>query len=548
MKNPTTELVMVSLVMCMCSSLGWSQEGRSIFSVLDTQGRVLTVGQERLGVLTEDDLLDGGGSRIQVWELSTMITQGEAIQLNLESDAFDALLYVVGPGLAEGLRDDDSGGGTNSRICFVPDGPGEYRFVVSTFGFDLGPFTISAISTDSSCANFDTSDSDPISFLASLPTNDRFIEVDQTMQGILTNSDELLEGLFPVQAWKVRGVEGQRMSVDLISEDFDSFLILIGADSNGGYLFDDDGAGRCDSRITFTPPTSAEYLLVVMSTEIEATGSFRLIATEDARPVSLEPCIPLLVDVGDPGRLEEVAIVGTLIADEAVTGRLRGDEQRYRGSPLQGWNLTGTAGERLNIELTSEQFDTYLVFDGPGFYEPLSDDDSAADMNSRICVQLPETGTYRIFAGSYASSVEPDVEYRLEASTRAIASCGEYRRSLNTLAEGAPTIGVDEEKHGGLTGEVVHPDSRRPIEAWILRAPLGTLIYVDVVSDVFDAYLYALSDEDGVLTADDYGDSTNSHMELNMPSSGEVILLVSSYAPDSRGDYRLRISQEPPTE
>ena len=547
MKLRTTEISMVSLVICVCSGLGWSQDGRSVFSVLDTQGRVLVVGQEQIGVLTEDDLLDSSGSRVQVWGLSSMFAEGEAIQLDLTSDAFDALLYVVGPGLNEGLRDDDGGGGTNSSVCFVPDQLGEYRFVVSTFGFDLGPFTISARSTDSSCENVDTIDSDSISFLLSLPTNDRSIEVDQEVAGLLTHSDELLDGLFPVQAWTVLGIEGQQLSVDLISEDFDPLLFLIGADLNNGYMFDDDGAGGCDSRITLALPATAEYRIVVASIDIEATGSFRLVATKSARPVSPETCGPI-VDVSNKGQLEEVAVIGSLIVDEAVTGVIRGDEQTYEGSPLQGWSLTGTADERLNIELTSQQFDTYLFFEGPGFYEPLFDDDSADDTNSRICVQLPETGTYRIYAGAYDSSVEQGAEYRLEASAHAITPCEEFRGSLNTFAEGAQAVAVGEEKHGRLTGEVVHPDSKRPIEAWILRAPLETLIYVDVMSDDFDTYLYVLSDDEGVLTADDYGDRTNSQMELSMPGSGTVILLVSSYDQDSRGDYRLRISDKPPKE
>ena len=127
------------LVLLGCSE---DEQGGSIFSVLDTRGRTVALGEEQSGSLTASDVLSAGGRRVQVWTLGT--SPGEELQVDLRSDDFDAFLYVVGPGLNEGLRDDDGGSGLNSRLCFVPERPGEYRVVASSLDAGTGAFTIAA--------------------------------------------------------------------------------------------------------------------------------------------------------------------------------------------------------------------------------------------------------------------------------------------------------------------------------------------------------------------------------------------------------------------
>ena len=115
------------------------QHGRSIFSVPDPEGRVISPGQEMNGILTEADLLDQHGDPVQVWALE--IAPGAKVQVDLLSEAFDAVLRIVGPGLSAGIYDNDSAGDFNSRICFVPESSGDYRIVVSSYT-SLGGFTL----------------------------------------------------------------------------------------------------------------------------------------------------------------------------------------------------------------------------------------------------------------------------------------------------------------------------------------------------------------------------------------------------------------------
>ncbi len=401
-----------------------AQQGRSIFSALDTGGRTVALGQEQSGNLTDSDALSADGHRIQVWTLGA--SPGEEVQIDLRSDDFDAFLYVVGPGLNEGLSDDDGGSGLHSRLCFVPDQPGEYRVVASSLYAETGAFTITAAATNGSCGG--AVETTEIEDLTQFPTEGRSIAVGDERTGELTDGDATFYTSL-AQAWATQGRAGAAFSVDLVSDDFDAFLTVLGPGLDEP-LTDDDGAGRCDSRISLTFPQSGEYRIIV-STLSGGSGSYGLIASERPGPASPESCIPPTdgdETGGDAeyidGSLAEVTIVGSLGTESAVNGSMTGDEGYFRDHPLQGWTLEGTAGSRVALTLTSDQMDTYLFFDGPGFADPLFDDDSAGDLDSRICVELPETSTYRVFVGPF-SSADPGSRYRLAATTRgAEAVCG----------------------------------------------------------------------------------------------------------------------------
>lgn len=515
---------------------GMAQDSRSIFSVLDIESRVLATDQQWKASLSSRDLLSPNGRPIQIWALDA--PQVSAVEVELRSDDFDALLYIVGPGLDEGLMDDDGGEGTNARICFVPHQLGDYRVVVSSFDRQIGNFTLSAASFPENCPHtvertiFEGD-------LSSLPTEGRSIAVGDEFLGQLTDSDPLLNGLFPVQAWRIDGVSGESVSVDLISDTFDPMLTLLGPSLNGDYT-NDDGAGNCDARITVTFPQSGEYRLIVSTTD--GIGLFRIVASERPTPPNPQPCLPPGHAMNEVDNLESIPLTGVLRLDQPEFGTIRGDEHQFHGHPLQAWTLNTPAAAQVAITLTSEDFDTYLFFEGPGFYEPLADDDSAGEHNSRICVELPAAGTYFIFAGAYDSDkLTTQHTYKLSATaTDSLSLCDTFHQSLTAVTKGAPIIGANEERHGLLTGNLVHPESGRPIDPWHLRATPGTVLHVDVLTDDFDAYLYVLSTEDRIFTADDLGDNTNARIEFTIPPTGESFLLVSSYYPESRGRYALR--------
>ena len=83
-----------------------------------------------------------------------------------------------------------------------------------------------------------------------------------------------------------------------------------------------------------------------------------------------------------------------------ITGTLQpGDEMLSDGSLADRFEFSGTAGQEIVIELSSSQFDTFLILGFPSG-DRAEDDDSGGGANSRLELALPETGTYLLFANA----------------------------------------------------------------------------------------------------------------------------------------------------
>ena len=91
------------------------------------------------------------------------------------------------------------------------------------------------------------------------------------------------------QSWTLRGTASQTVTIDLESDDFDSYLFVMGpgiARSNQ----DNDSGGNCNARLTMTFPQSGDYQVVVNTDGKYATGAFTLSVTNGAKPKSLARC------------------------------------------------------------------------------------------------------------------------------------------------------------------------------------------------------------------------------------------------------------------
>lgn len=82
------------------------------------------------------------------------------------------------------------------------------------------------------------------------------------------------------------------------------------------------------------------------------------------------------------------------------------------------YSFEGEAGQAMTIDLESEDFDTVLLLRGPDGEVLTSNDDFGRNFNSRIVIELPETGTYSAVAtsfsnqgGNYQIEVRPASEY-----------------------------------------------------------------------------------------------------------------------------------------
>lgn len=102
-------------------------------SVAADSTRALALGRVARDSLTSHDLMiEGDSMRFQVWTIAG--TAGDTVGISLMSEAFDALLAVIGPGLGDGLEDDDSGGLCNAEITVAFPETGRYRIIVAANG------------------------------------------------------------------------------------------------------------------------------------------------------------------------------------------------------------------------------------------------------------------------------------------------------------------------------------------------------------------------------------------------------------------------------
>ena len=115
------------------------------------------------------------------------------------------------------------------------------------------------------------------------------LAVGREVSGSLTASDSVdWDGSY-VQAWDLALGAGETATVDLRSADFDAYLMITGPGLDE-LLGDDDGAGRCDSRITFIAPDRGVYKVLVNTLNEGDMGEYRLSVTERPGPVASGSC------------------------------------------------------------------------------------------------------------------------------------------------------------------------------------------------------------------------------------------------------------------
>jgi hypothetical protein len=364
----------------MVTAASAAAQGTSVLMLLPTDGRTLEVGGEFTGALSTSDNLSADDHYLEAWELRGRA--GQAVTVDLESDAFDARLYIVGPGLGETLSDDDGGGGCNSRITFIFLETGVFRVVASALGIrETGPYTLRVSQEPGVAPTYGCGEADP-ALLASLPTNGRTLAMGTVGNSQLGAGSEMIHDGRPAEAWLLEGRQGDRVSIVMESSAFDAYLYLMGPGLDG-VRSDDDGAGDLDAKIDLTLPADGSYTIVATALTAGTGGPYTMRVEE---PVDLNtlPTMGRTIEVGE-------ARSGELTwADPTVIDGRRG----------QVWGFEGTAGQRVAVELFSDDFDAYLYLVGPGLIEPMSDDDSAGDLDARIMLTLPATGTYRIIASA----------------------------------------------------------------------------------------------------------------------------------------------------
>ena len=227
-----------------------------------------------------------------------------------------------------------------------------------------------------------------------LPEPSGRLEVDTDVTGALSASDYRLPDDAYVDVWEIVGRSGDRITIDLRSEDFDAMLYVVGP-GLPSTIQDDDSGGRCDARIELRFLEDGVYR--VAATAFSGSfGVYTLRASVEAEPASPIPCGGV-----DPAVFDGLTAKGRIEVGTTINGTLgAGDERLPDRQSAQVWEVQGEAGQTLTIRLSSADFDSYLYVLGPGLEAPLEDDDSGGELNSEIVFTVTATGLYRIIVSS----------------------------------------------------------------------------------------------------------------------------------------------------
>ena len=315
----------------------------------------------------------------------------------------------------------------------------------------------------------------------------------------------------PADTYIYAGEANSGIRVSLGSDIADTYLVV--RDPYGNVVaYDDDGGGNLDSLVELRLSVSGEYRIVA-TTFGDANGPYVLeLETIDAS------------ELPDPTRAVSTA---TAELGATVSGELATSDGIYRSRDtfVDAYKMTLSAGDEVEVHLTSDAFDTYLIALAPTGESLMQDDDGGNGTNSRVRFTAPIDGDYRLLATSFSSG-----------STGAYAL--RSQRGFTSITEGATALELGQRVEARLVNGVA---------AFSYEATAGEVLLFDAMSDEIDVYADALDYSEIVVASDDdSGEGTNARVRLTAYESGTFVFQVRSYTSDADGAIAVQLRHPNP--
>jgi plastocyanin len=296
----------------------------------------------------------------------------------------------------------------------------------------------------------------------------------------------------------------------MTSEVFDTYLVL--EDPDGTVVAqNDDRSSDLNSRIVHSLSQSGTYTIWCSSFSENATGTYELTLEEaeggeDLRSIAYGETKTGAIDAAD------------------------GTAPEY-GGLAEPVSFDGEEGDTVEITMTSEEFDTYLVLADPDGTVVAQNDDGAGSLDSRIVHTLSQSGSYTIWCSSFSENATGTYELSL-------ATVSEEQLDLESIAYGETREGFVDATDGNA------PEYGGLAEPVTFEGEEGDPVEITMTSEVFDTYL-VLEDPDGNVVAqnDDGAESFNSRITRTLSQSGTYTIWCSSYSEDATGTYQLTLER-----
>ncbi len=254
----------------------------------------IAVGQTVRGTLDSSDPQADDQSYYDIWTFRG--TAGQKITITLRSSDFDAYLgwgRMSGSDWQHMESDDDGAGGTDARLEVTVGQTGVYAIRANTLsGGETGAYTLEVQAGGNGGGGGGGGASDDGKIPAGGDEDEGGSEADamvdmaraqairagQTVNGSLSASDPKLSDDSYYDAYVYEGRAGERLTITLASDAFDTFLGIGRANGNRyePMEINDDAGDGTNSELVVTLPAAGRYLIRANSLAGNATGAYTL--------------------------------------------------------------------------------------------------------------------------------------------------------------------------------------------------------------------------------------------------------------------------------
>ncbi len=509
------------------------------------QGQI-AIGQVMTSQLTASSPVNSDGRRYAMW--SFMGQAGQSVQITMQSGELDSYLILQDQNGNELQRNDDGGGGLNSRIDYTLPYSGAYRIMAMSFrtsGVIFGTYTLSVV------GGAMMGQQPLVQNMANPSGVVGTIGIGQQAQGVLSMGDARWDNK-PFQAYNFQCTAGQTFTMSLQSS-WDNYALVF--DPMGNVVArDDDSGGNLNARVTYTCATTGTYRLAVSVFSTSTTpGPYTMQVTGSGMAGA---------QMANPS-----GVVGTIQAGQQAQGVLSNADARWDNKPFQAYNFQCSAGQSFRMDILSDWDNYALVFDPMGNVVA-RDDDSGEGLNAQINYTCTVTGMYRLAVTMYSTSTNPG-PYTMQVTAMAGPSAPVIQPTQPVITQ--PTQPVISQPTPGVTlpqpavsgtiaaagqvasigygqlmqGRLEQGDQTMNdgtfADVWTFQGNAGQTVTIDVMSDDFDAYAQLLDAAGNRLAEDDdSGGNLNSRITFTLPATGQYQIVVNNFGDSRRtGVYRL---------
>jgi serine protease Do len=188
------------------------------------------------------------------------------------------------------------------------------------------------------------------------------------------------------------------------------------------------------------------------------------------------------------------------------------------------YTFEGKAGQEVILEMSSNEIDSYLILLDTNGQELAQDDDGGQNRNAKIRVTLPENGIYTLLANSAQGQ-----------------EFGTYSLSANTVGS-EWILRVEGELR---VGDAVIPSDGSLYDDYQFEGRAGQTVTINMNSDDFDTYLVLIGSDGRALeeNEDRNSQTTNSTIQITLPSTGKYRILANTVNNRERGSYTLTVQE-----